>query len=47
VKRLGIPDEFVTHGKQDLLRSFYHLDAMGIAKECADFLAQVSARKEG
>jgi 1-deoxy-D-xylulose-5-phosphate synthase len=43
VKRLGIPDEFVTHGKQDFLRSLYHLDALGIANECADFLAQVQA----
>jgi 1-deoxy-D-xylulose-5-phosphate synthase len=39
VKRLGIPDEFVTHGKQDFLRSLYHLDAQGIARECIDFLA--------
>jgi len=46
VKRLGIPDEFVTHGEQDFLRSFYHLDAPGIAKECADFLAQVQAKVE-
>ncbi len=38
VKQLGIPDEFVTHGKQDFLRSLYHLDAQGIAKECVDFL---------
>jgi 1-deoxy-D-xylulose-5-phosphate synthase len=44
VKRLGIPDEFVTHGKQDFLRSLYHLDALGIAKECVDFLAQVHAK---
>jgi 1-deoxy-D-xylulose-5-phosphate synthase len=44
VKRLGIPDEFVTHGKQDFLRSLYHLDAPGIAKECSDFLAQVQAK---
>jgi len=44
VRRLGIPDEFVTHGKQDFLRSLYHLDATGIAKECADFLAQVQAK---
>jgi 1-deoxy-D-xylulose-5-phosphate synthase len=44
VKRLGIPDEFVTHGKQDFLRSLYHLDALGIARECADFLAQVRAK---
>jgi 1-deoxy-D-xylulose-5-phosphate synthase len=43
VKRLGIPDEFVTHGKQDFLRSLYHLDAAGIAKECVDFLACVQA----
>lgn len=39
VKRLGIPDEFVGHGKQELLRSLYHLDAQGIATECVDFLA--------
>jgi 1-deoxy-D-xylulose-5-phosphate synthase len=43
VKRLGIPDEFVTHGKQGLLRSLYHLDAPGIAKECVDFLTRVQA----
>ena len=42
VKRLGIPDEFVTHGKQDSLRRLYHLDALGIARECADFLAHPS-----
>jgi 1-deoxy-D-xylulose-5-phosphate synthase len=47
VKRLGISDEFVTHGRQDLLRSLYHLDAIGIAKECIDFLAHVQAKAEG
>ena len=47
VKRLGIPDEFVTHGKQDFLRSLYHLDALGIAKECVDFLAHVQAKAVG
>ena len=46
VKRLGIPDEFVTHGEQDFLRSLYHLDALGIAKECAAFLAPVQAKVE-
>ncbi len=46
VKRLGIPDEFVTHGKQDLLRSLYHLDALGIAKESADFLGHVQTERE-
>jgi 1-deoxy-D-xylulose-5-phosphate synthase len=40
VKQLGIPDEFVTHGSQDVLRSLYHLDAPGIAAECLDFLSQ-------
>jgi 1-deoxy-D-xylulose-5-phosphate synthase len=44
VKRLGIPDEFVTHGKQDLIRSLYQLDAPGIARECADFLAQIQTK---
>jgi len=44
VKRLGIPDEFVTHGKQDFLRSLYHLDAPGIAKECVDFLTHIQAK---
>ena len=44
VKRLGIPDEFVTHGKQDFLRSLYHLDAPGIARECVDFLTYVQAK---
>jgi 1-deoxy-D-xylulose-5-phosphate synthase len=44
VKRLGIPDEFVTHGRQDFLRSLYHLDALGIAKECVDFLANIQAK---
>jgi 1-deoxy-D-xylulose-5-phosphate synthase len=46
VKRLGIPDEFVTHGKQDFLRSLYHLDAPGIAEECADFLTRIQGKVE-
>jgi 1-deoxy-D-xylulose-5-phosphate synthase len=46
VKRLGIPDEFVTHGKQDLLRSLYHLDGLGIAKECVDFLAHIQTEMD-
>ena len=46
VKRLGIPDEFVTHGKQDFLRTVYHLDAPGITKECVDFLAHIHAKVE-
>lgn len=46
VRRLGIPDEFVTHGRQDLLRSLYHLDGLGIARECADFLAHIQTQTE-
>ncbi|MFP3898157.1 MAG: 1-deoxy-D-xylulose-5-phosphate synthase [Dehalococcoidia bacterium] len=47
VKRLGIPGEFVPHGKQEFLRSLYHLDSLGIARECVDFLARVQAEVEG
>ena len=47
VKRLGIPDEFVPHGKQEILRSLYHMDALGIARECADFLARIQAEVKG
>jgi 1-deoxy-D-xylulose-5-phosphate synthase len=46
VRLLGIPDEFVTHGKPDFLRSLYHLDAPGIAKECLEFLAHIQAEAE-
>ena len=44
--RLGIPDVFVPHGKQDLLRSIYHLDAQSIARECSDFLAHVQPQMQ-
>jgi len=47
IKLFGIPDEFVTHGKRDLLRSIYHLDARGIAQECADFLAHIQPEMQG
>ncbi|WP_274378759.1 transketolase C-terminal domain-containing protein, partial [Desulforamulus profundi] len=30
VKRIGIPDEFVEHGKQNILRANYGLTAEGI-----------------
>jgi 1-deoxy-D-xylulose-5-phosphate synthase len=47
VRRLGIPDQFVTHGSQELLRSLYHLDAAGIADECADFMATAQSQRQG
>ena len=31
VYNMGIPDEFVAHGNQSYLRSFYGLDTAGIA----------------
>ncbi len=40
VRRLGLPDEFVPHGRQELLRSLYRLDAAGIARDCLDFLGE-------
>ena len=45
VRRLGLPDEFVPHGKQELLRSVYRLDAEGIDRECLDFLAELQPER--
>jgi hypothetical protein len=36
--RLGIPDEYVHHGAQDVLRAQYDLDANGIAKRVREFV---------
>jgi len=33
IKRLGLPDEFIEHGPQNLLRKRFSLDAEGIARE--------------
>jgi 1-deoxy-D-xylulose-5-phosphate synthase len=33
VKSIGIPDEFVEHGTQAILRSKYNLDAKGIVRQ--------------
>jgi len=40
VKRLGIPDTFVEHGAQDILRQKYELDAAGILKHALAILGQ-------
>jgi len=37
VKRMGLPDKFVTHGTQAELRAMYNLNAEGIAKVTEDF----------
>jgi len=38
VRRIGLPDKFVEHGPQDLLRSKYGLDSAGIIKEAKSIL---------
>jgi 1-deoxy-D-xylulose-5-phosphate synthase len=38
VKVIGLPDEFITHGKRNLLLSNYGLDAEGIARQVKDFI---------
>jgi len=43
VLRLGIPDEFVEHGPQNLLRANYNLDAEGIARSTLTFLSRVES----
>ena len=37
--RIGIPDEYVHHGAQDVLRAQYDLHAEGIARRLREFLA--------
>ena len=39
VKRIGLPDKFVEHGPQDILREKYGLDSAGIIKEARDLLS--------
>ena len=46
VKCLGIPDVFVEHGSQSLLRSNYYLDAPGIAHQILASFPELASRKE-
>ncbi len=46
VKRLGIPDIFVEHGTQDILRKKYELDAAGILKNALAVLEQPAQPKK-
>jgi 1-deoxy-D-xylulose-5-phosphate synthase len=43
--RIGIPDEYVHHGAQDILRAQYDLHAEGIARRVREFLANVSSER--
>ena len=38
VKIIGLPDEFITHGKRSLLLSNYGLDSPGVARQVKDFI---------
>jgi len=42
VLRIGLPDEFVEHGSQVILRASYDLDAKGIAHRIEDFLVETA-----
>ena len=46
VKRLGIPDIFVEHGAQAVLRKKYELDAAGILKNAQALLSQPAQPKK-
>jgi 1-deoxy-D-xylulose-5-phosphate synthase len=46
VKRLGIPDVFVEHGTQDVLRKKYGLDAAGILTSALTVLSQPAQPKK-
>jgi 1-deoxy-D-xylulose-5-phosphate synthase len=40
--RIGIPDEFVEHGPQELLRANYSLNAEGIAQRILSFFPELA-----
>jgi 1-deoxy-D-xylulose-5-phosphate synthase len=40
--RIGIPDEFVEHGSQELLRANYSLDAEGITRRILSFFSELA-----
>jgi 1-deoxy-D-xylulose-5-phosphate synthase len=44
VECIGIPDEFVAHGPQKVLRAKYNLDAEGIAQRVVSAFPELSAR---
>jgi 1-deoxy-D-xylulose-5-phosphate synthase len=46
VKRLGIPDIFMEHGAQGILRKKYDLDAAGILKHALTILGQPAQPKK-
>ncbi len=45
VKRIGLPDKFVEHGPQDILREKCGLDSAGIMREARNLLDQTKKRE--
>jgi 1-deoxy-D-xylulose-5-phosphate synthase len=43
IKNIGIPDEFVEHGSQSILRAKYGLDAEGIVKQVIEMISGSAA----
>jgi 1-deoxy-D-xylulose-5-phosphate synthase len=43
IKNIGVPDEFVEHGTQAILRAKYGLDADGIARQVVEMLSASAA----
>ncbi|MCK4964221.1 MAG: 1-deoxy-D-xylulose-5-phosphate synthase, partial [Dehalococcoidia bacterium] len=46
VERIGLPDEFVEHGSQGVLRAKYNLDADGIAQRVISSFPELIPLKE-
>jgi 1-deoxy-D-xylulose-5-phosphate synthase len=46
LKSIGIPDEFVEHGTQTILRAKYDLDAKGIARQTLLLLSKVKSNSQ-
>lgn len=47
IKRLGLPDKFIEHGPQNLLRKILGLDAEGIAREALALVGESKPLKAG
>jgi len=43
MKSIGLPDEFIEHGTQDILRAKYGLDARGIARQILTLFPSLNA----
>ena len=46
VKRIGLPDKFIEHGSQSIIREKYHLTPSAIASAISEFLLKHSFQKQ-